>query len=62
MPQEIELEITSVDIKVDEETQDDVQVVTLELRYNGSVDLSGQIVQGELLSIEIPSHAPPPQP
>lgn len=38
-----------------------VQEVTVILRYTGQIDLQGQINQDEELSIEIPSHAPPPE-
>lgn len=38
-----------------------VQVVTLQLRYEGEENLSEQIIQNEELTIEIPSKAPPPE-
>jgi hypothetical protein len=60
MPTKIELVIEDVDIAVDPNSPTDEQIVTLTLRYSGSQNLAGQIVQGELLDIEVPSHAPPP--
>lgn len=36
-------------------------IINLTLRYVGTVDPTGQIVEDEELSIEIPSHAPPPE-
>lgn len=53
------LDITSVD--VDTNPANDMQTVTLVMTYNGAVNMSEQIIQGEQLTIEIPSSAPPPQ-
>lgn len=58
MAQIIELLVDSVSVVQPEEN---LQIVTLTLSYRGQVDLQNQIVEDEELSIEIPSHAPPPQ-
>lgn len=38
------------------------QVLTITARYTGEENLSQVIQEGEQLVIEIPSHAPPPEP
>lgn len=58
MPTEINPLIKSVSI---EKPETGVQEVTLVLRYTGQIELEGQIVENEELSIELPSHAPPPE-
>lgn len=55
----IDLEISSVDVVTN--PQNDVQTVTLVMTYSGQANLEEEILQGELLTVEIPSHAPPPQ-
>ena len=60
MPNTVELDITSVDVDVN--PTNDVQTITLVMTYLGQADLAAQIIQGERLVIEIPSHAPPPTP
>jgi hypothetical protein len=57
--QNIDTIVQSVSVDV---RQNGDQIVNLELRYTGTEDLDGAIVQDEELSIEIPSHAPPPAP
>lgn len=59
MGQTINPVIQSVDIQPGENLGE--QIITLVLRHTGSEDLSGLIIQGEELSIELPSHAPPPE-
>jgi hypothetical protein len=53
------LDIRSVDVDVN--PTNDVQTVTLVLTYSGQANMAEQIIQGEQLVIEIPSHAPPPK-
>jgi len=55
----ITLDISSVSVEID--PTNDVQTVTLVMTYSGEESLEEQIIQGEQLVIEIPSHAPPPQ-
>lgn len=59
MPQD--LEFTVDEVTKHDNTPLGVQTYTLIVSYRGEVDLTDQIVQGENLSIEIPSHAPPPE-
>lgn len=59
MATKITLDIDSV--SVDTNPANDVQTVTLVMTYRGNEDLEEQIIQGEQLDIEIPSHAPPPE-
>lgn len=51
------IESVSVDLK-----ENGDQIVTLELKYTGEEDLSDKFTVSDELSIEIPSHAPPPTP
>lgn len=51
------IEVASVDVK-----ENGDQIVTLQLRYSGQEDLSDKFTVDDELNIEIPSHAPPPQP
>lgn len=60
MATKIDLDIESVSVETN--PANDVQTVTLVMTYSGSENLESQIVQGEQLTIEIPSHAPPPEP
>jgi len=53
------LNIDSVNVETNPTT--DVQTVTLVMTYSGAENLEEQIIQGEQLTIEIPSHAPPPE-
>lgn len=62
MPTKIDLEVQSVTIQSGEDQQGEYQSVTTVLIYRGATNLTGQIEQGEELTIEIPSHAPPPAP
>jgi len=59
MPKRIDLVVKDVSIVTLPGT--DVQEVNLRLQYSGEETLEGEIVQDEELSIEIPSHAPPPE-
>lgn len=59
MGQRIDLNIESVDVVTN--PANDVQTITLVMTYNGAENLEEEILQGELLTIEIPSHAPPPE-
>lgn len=51
------IESVSVDLK-----ENGDQIVTLQLKYTGTEDLSDKFTQDDELNIEIPSHAPPPTP
>ena len=48
-------------VSVETNPANDVQTVTLVMTYTGTENLEEQIIQGEQLTIELPSHAPPPQ-
>lgn len=58
MPQTIEVEVNSIEI---DPTALGPGVYILKVTYSGEENLTEEIIQGELLSIEIPSHAPPPE-
>jgi hypothetical protein len=57
--QKVELHVDNV--QADQESATGVQTLQLTLRYEGDANLQDMIRQGEMLSIEIPSHAPPPE-
>lgn len=58
MANKITLDIDSVDVTNPGGVE---QTVTLVMRYSGEENLAEEIIEGEQLAIEIPSHAPPPQ-
>lgn len=58
MPDTSKSEMTVDSVNVDKQEGGD-QVLTLVLRYSGTLDLSQKIIQGQTLSVELPSHAPP---
>lgn len=59
MPQVLEFEV--LEVSLDDTSSFGNQIYNIQVAYRGNVDLSGQILQGDNLSIEIPSHAPPPE-
>lgn len=57
-PQMIEVDVVSISVN---DIGHGIRRVTVVVDYVGNLDLDDEIIPTERLSIEVPSHAPPPE-